>query len=70
MLQQPITQAGIDILVMKDGNNLKIIISSIYFVPNKADYLNLDADKKARNIATLDRLAEILKEVRSVPNKA
>ncbi len=54
--------APVDVLVIKDGANLKIIISSIYFVPNKADYLSLDADKVAKNLATLDRLAEILKK--------
>ncbi|MBI9108258.1 MAG: gliding motility-associated C-terminal domain-containing protein [Spirochaetales bacterium] len=56
------SKIAIDILVMKDGNNLKIIISSIYFVPNKADYLSLDTDKIAKNLATLDRLAVILKK--------
>ncbi len=56
------TTVPIDILVMKDGENLKIIISSIYFVPNKADYLNVNPEEKMKNLATLDRLAEILKK--------
>ncbi len=52
----------VDILVLKDGDRLKIIISSIYFKPYTADYLSVDPDIKARNLATLDRLAVILKK--------
>ena len=52
----------IDILVIKDGDNLKIIISSIYFKPFTSDYLNVENDLKVRNLKTLDRLAEILQK--------
>jgi len=52
----------IDILVLRDGDRLKIIISSIYFKPFTADYTSLEADQVKRNLATLDRLAVILKK--------
>ncbi|MBN2050406.1 MAG: gliding motility-associated C-terminal domain-containing protein [Spirochaetales bacterium] len=52
----------VDILVLKDGDKLRIVISSIYFKPNTADYLDIEPDKAAKNIQTLDRLAEILKK--------
>lgn len=52
----------IDILVLKVGDKLKIVISSIYFKPNTADYLNIEPDKAAKNLQTLDRLAEVLKK--------
>ncbi len=50
-----------DILVLRDGDRLRISISSIYFRPFTADYLGVEADVRERNVATLDRLAEILK---------
>jgi outer membrane protein OmpA-like peptidoglycan-associated protein/flagellar hook assembly protein FlgD len=50
----------IDILVLKDGDKLRISISSIYFKPFTADYLSIDPELKSRNLKTLDRLAEIL----------
>ncbi|NNM55185.1 MAG: OmpA family protein [Spirochaetales bacterium] len=56
----------VDVLVLKDGDKLRIIIPSIHFARNKADFLNLDADTLAKNpdavaknIAVLKRLAEI-----------
>jgi len=52
----------VDILVLRDGDRLKISISSIYFKPFTADYTTLEADQVKRNIATLDRLAVILKK--------
>ncbi|UCF99411.1 MAG: gliding motility-associated C-terminal domain-containing protein [Spirochaetaceae bacterium] len=52
----------VDILVLRDGDRLKIIISSIYFKPFTADYTSVDADQAKRNLATLDRLAVILKK--------
>ena len=51
----------VDILVQKIGDQLKIVISSIYFKPNTADYTSIEPDKVAANLKTLDRLAEILK---------
>ena len=55
----------IDILVIKDGDKLRISISSIYFKPNTADYLSVEPETAARNIATLDRLAVILNKYNS-----
>ncbi len=52
----------VDILVIRDGDQLRISISSIYFKPNTADYLNIDPETAQRNMATLDRLAQILKK--------
>jgi outer membrane protein OmpA-like peptidoglycan-associated protein/flagellar hook assembly protein FlgD len=52
----------VDILVIRDGNRLKISISSIYFKPNTPDYINVESETAKRNLATLDRLAEILRK--------
>lgn len=52
----------VDILVLRDGDNLKIIISSIYFKPFTSDYLNVETDLKNRNLKTLDRLTQILQK--------
>ncbi len=52
----------IDILVVKNGDKLKISISSIYFKPFTADYISVDPAMAAKNIATLDRLSVILKK--------
>lgn len=55
----------VDVLVMRDGDKLKIIISSIYFKPYTADYTDKDAiapERVEKNLKTLDRLAEILKK--------
>ncbi|MEE8441899.1 MAG: OmpA family protein, partial [Spirochaetia bacterium] len=52
----------IDVLVLRDGANLKIRISSIQFAPNSADFLGFDAEKAERNLRTLTRLAEILRK--------
>ena len=50
----------VDILVMKEGNRLRIVISSIYFKSFTADYLSIDADQAENNLKTLDRLAQVL----------
>ena len=50
----------VDILVLRDGANLKIRISSIQFAPDSADFLEFDEEKAGRNLKTLSRLAEIL----------
>jgi outer membrane protein OmpA-like peptidoglycan-associated protein/flagellar hook assembly protein FlgD len=52
----------IDILVIREGDRLRIVISSIYFKPFTADYRDIAAEDAARNLRTLDRLAEILKK--------
>jgi len=51
---------AVDVLVIKDGDRLRIIIPSITFAPNSPDFLNgIDADKAAKNVSVLKRLAEI-----------
>lgn len=50
-----------DVFVTKENGQLKIQISSIHFVPDEADYKNLEQEKVEQNMQTLDRLAEILK---------
>ena len=52
----------VDILVIKDGNNLKIRIPSITFQANTADFTHVEPDKAAKNIATIARLAEVFKK--------
>ena len=50
----------IDILVLKEGDRLRISISSIYFKPYTADYLSVDPQIRERNLATIERLGVIL----------
>jgi len=50
-----------DVFVTEEDTQLKIQISSIHFVPDEADYKNLEQEKVEQNMQTLDRLAEILK---------
>ena len=52
----------VDILVIKDGDKLRVRIPSITFQANTADYVNVDPDKAAKNASTLARLAEIFKK--------
>ncbi len=52
----------VDILVINDGDKIKISISSIYFKANTADYLSLSPELVAKNQANLDRLADIFKK--------
>ncbi|TVQ37104.1 MAG: hypothetical protein EA384_12610 [Spirochaetaceae bacterium] len=54
----------IDILVMRVGDRLQIVISSIYFKPFTADFTDVPAETRRTNLATLDRLAEILTRYR------
>ncbi len=54
----------IDILVMRVGDRLQIVISSIYFKPFTADFTDVPAETRRTNLATLDRLAEILSRYR------
>lgn len=56
------TVLPIDILVIRDGDKLRISISSIYFKPFTADYLDVEPDLKAANLQTLDKLAVVLKK--------
>ena len=50
----------VDVLVIREGERLKIRISSITFAPYAADFGGLTAEEAERNVSTLDRLAEIL----------
>ncbi|MBB6481337.1 gliding motility-associated C-terminal domain-containing protein [Spirochaeta isovalerica] len=54
-----------DILVLKEGNRLKISISSIYFKPFTAEYLDVEPQLADNNIRTLDRLAQVLQKYSS-----
>ncbi len=56
------TTLPIDILVMKDGNKLRISISSIYFTPNTPDFTSVEPELLKKNLQTIDRLSEILKK--------
>jgi flagellar hook assembly protein FlgD/outer membrane protein OmpA-like peptidoglycan-associated protein len=52
----------VDILVIRDGDKLRVRIASITFQANTADYVSVEPDKAAKNQATLVRLAEIFKK--------
>jgi len=52
----------VDILVIRDGDKLKVRIASITFAANTADYVNVEPDKALKNAATIKRLAEIFKK--------
>ncbi|MBN1409622.1 MAG: gliding motility-associated C-terminal domain-containing protein, partial [Spirochaetales bacterium] len=49
----------VDILVIRDGDKLKVRISAITFQANTADYMNVDKDKLEKNLRTIKRLSEI-----------
>ncbi|MBN2627609.1 MAG: gliding motility-associated C-terminal domain-containing protein [Spirochaetales bacterium] len=51
----------VDVLVIRDGENLKIMISSITFEPNQAG-LETTGDKGSKNVWILGRVGEILKK--------
>jgi outer membrane protein OmpA-like peptidoglycan-associated protein len=52
---------GVDVLVIRDGDNLKIMISSITFEPSQAT-LETTGDKGSKNEWILERIAQILKK--------
>ena len=54
----------IDVLVIREGDLLKIKIANINFKPNSAEYVDDNPEIAARNEYVLDRLAEILKKYR------
>jgi outer membrane protein OmpA-like peptidoglycan-associated protein len=51
-----------DVLVIRDGDVLRIRIPGIEFPANSANLAGVSADKMAKNNRTLDRLAEILRK--------
>jgi outer membrane protein OmpA-like peptidoglycan-associated protein len=55
----------VDVLVIREGDKLKIRISSITFEANTANYLNVEPDKVEKNLKTLKRLAEIFEKYKS-----
>ena len=52
--------ASVDVLVIPDGNRLRILIPSIVFAPNTPDLFEVEGEQLARNLDTLRRLASIL----------
>ena len=52
----------VDVLVIREGEKLKIQISSINFAPYTADFISFDSEKAQKNLRTIDRLAEILQK--------
>jgi flagellar hook assembly protein FlgD/outer membrane protein OmpA-like peptidoglycan-associated protein len=55
---------GIDVLVIRDGDNLKIAVPSIQFRSNAADFDGLPAAVVATNTRVLGRVAQILNKFR------
>ncbi|MDR2103824.1 MAG: OmpA family protein, partial [Treponema sp.] len=51
---------GIDVLVIRDGDHLKIQVPSIIFRENAADFVSLPVETVENNIRVLRRVAEIL----------
>jgi outer membrane protein OmpA-like peptidoglycan-associated protein len=51
-----------DLLVFKEGENLRIRVNSIIFKPYTADFMDVEAEQKQSNIETLDLIAEKLKK--------
>ncbi|MEX2444003.1 MAG: OmpA family protein [Alkalispirochaeta sp.] len=49
-----------DILVLQQGDSLRIVLSSINFAPFTAEYRNLAPQIVRNNLATLDRVTEVL----------
>jgi len=50
----------VDILVIRDGDRLKIKISSITFAPNSPEVILDQSEQGRKNAAVLDRLVEVL----------
>jgi flagellar hook assembly protein FlgD/flagellar motor protein MotB len=55
---------GIDVLVIRDGDRLKIQIPSIVFRANEADFIGLAPEVVENNYRILRRIAEILNKFR------
>ncbi len=55
----------IDVLVVREGDKLKIRIANITFAPDSPELLTTDAEIKAKNEYVLGRLSEILKKYES-----
>ncbi len=55
----------VDVLVIRDGDKLKIQIASIVFEPNSAKFSQRDQQTADKNMFVLDRIAEILNKYRN-----
>jgi outer membrane protein OmpA-like peptidoglycan-associated protein/flagellar hook assembly protein FlgD len=55
---------SVDVLVIRDGDRLKIKVPSIVFRANGADFNGLDADTVANNTKVIKRIAQILNKFR------
>lgn len=55
---------GVDVLVIREGNALKIKVPSIIFRENEADFVGLAADTVDNNTRVLKRIAQILNKFR------
>jgi outer membrane protein OmpA-like peptidoglycan-associated protein len=54
------TAVNTDILVLQQGDSLRIVLSNINFAPFTADYRNLAPEIVRNNLSTLDRVTEVL----------
>lgn len=55
---------GVDVLVIRDGDKLRILIPSIVFRPNFADFQGLGSDVIDNNTRIIRRIAQILNKFR------
>ena len=55
----------VDVLVIRDGDKLKIQIASIVFEPNTAEFSIRDEETAEKNTFVLNRIAEILSKYRN-----
>ena len=53
-----------DVLVIREGDRLKIKVPSIVFRPNAADFNGLDAETVGNNARVIKRIAQILNKFR------
>jgi flagellar hook assembly protein FlgD len=58
------SRIGVDVLVIRDGNRLKIQVPSIVFRESAADFNGIPADRADNNYRVLRRIAEILNKFR------
>ncbi|AEJ61379.1 OmpA/MotB domain protein [Spirochaeta thermophila DSM 6578] len=58
------TKVSVDVLVIREGDKLKIKISSIHFPPNKADLILDESEEGRKNRAIIERLVQIFTKYR------
>lgn len=54
----------VDVLIIRDGDKLKIAVPSIIFRENEADFIGLSTEVVDKNTQMLRRIAEILNKFR------